>query len=407
MRVVQLPRRFVRSHWGGTETVILETSKRLLRRGHDTAILCPNALADSDEETIEGVPVRRVPYFYPYLGLGKEARHQLDMVGGSLFSFHLMRSLARWPSLDVLHLHTGKRPGAIGRYVARRRGIPYVVSLHGGVFDVPAGGAAALSDPTRGTLEWGKVLGWWVGSRRVLEDAAAIICVGHQELAAVSRRYPTRRCVLLPNGVDAARFASGDGVGFRRRHGVPSDARVVLCVGRIDPQKNQRMLVEMMPALRERVPSAHLLLVGPVTNPAYESALRETMSGAMTLIPGLDGSELSDCFHAADCFVLPSTHEPFGIVILEAWASGLPVVASRVGGVPGFVSDGEDGLLCPVGDISAFLSAVSTVLTDEPLARRLAARGLGKARGPYAWDNVTDSLLQIYEDVIRENPLRK
>ena len=104
MHVIQIPRRFIRSDWGGTETVILETAKRLLMTGHQTMILCPNALADRNREIIEGVPVRRTPYFYPYWGLGRNARKQLDKKGGNLFSFSLMKELNRHYNLDIIHL---------------------------------------------------------------------------------------------------------------------------------------------------------------------------------------------------------------------------------------------------------------------------------------------------------------
>ena len=143
MRIVQVPRRFVRTDWGGTETVILETSKCLQAMGHHTEILCPRALSNTDREIIDGIPVARFNYFYPYWGLSASARLQLDKKGGNLFSFALLRELYRFPDLDLIHLHTGKRLGAIGRYVAAKRHLPYVVSLHGGVFDVPAGEAIA------------------------------------------------------------------------------------------------------------------------------------------------------------------------------------------------------------------------------------------------------------------------
>ncbi|RMG46940.1 MAG: glycosyltransferase family 1 protein, partial [Acidobacteria bacterium] len=124
MNIVHIPRRFTRQDWGGTETVVLETCKRLLRMGHRTEILCPNALAQNDYELIDGVPVRRVSYFYPYWRLRPEAKRQLDKKGGNLFSFALMKALWKYPHLDLIHLHTMKRLGGIGRYVARRRGIP-------------------------------------------------------------------------------------------------------------------------------------------------------------------------------------------------------------------------------------------------------------------------------------------
>jgi glycosyltransferase involved in cell wall biosynthesis len=414
MRVVQVPRRFVRTDWGGTETVILETSKCLLALGHHTEILCPRALSHTDREVIDGIAVTRFDYFYPYWGLSAAARLQLDKKGGNLFSFPLLRALRRFPDLDLIHLHTGKRLGAIGRYVAAKRHLPYVISLHGGVYDVPAGEAQTWTAPTQGTLEWGKVLGWWVGARRVLDDAAAILCVGQKEQEEAQRHYPRKRVVHLPNGVDACRFATGDRAGFRAHHGIAADAFVVLTVGRIDPQKNQLLAARLLAQLlRERV-NAHLVLVGHVTNAVYDKQLEREigvlgLSQRVTLIRGLDTHDpaLVNAYHAADLFVLPSVHEPFGIVILEAWAAGLPVVASRVGGVPSFVADGEDGCLFPPGDLDALARVVRGLNANPDTLRKLGDSGKRKARDEFSWDRVTQRLTGIYQEAIRENSLCK
>lgn len=413
MRVAQVPRRFVREEWGGTETVVLETSKRLLAMGHDTFIACPNALASTNEEDIDGVQVHRYPYFYPYLGLRAEARRQLDKKGGNLFSFQLMRALKEWPGLDVIHLHTQKRLGGIGRHVALKRGIPYVVSLHGGVYDVPRGEAATWTEPSRGALEWGRALGMWVGSNRVMEDASAILCVGAGEQKAVQERYPHKNVLLLPNGVNSERFATGDGAGFRARRGIPAEATVILTVGRIDVQKNQMLLLRLLPELRRMDPRAHLVLIGHVTNASYRQeieayAQRQGLTGHLTLIPGLDTAshELVNAYHAADLFALPSVHEPFGIVVLEAWAAGLPVVASRVGGIPSFVVEGADGLLFDPDDEAQVVAAFFRALTDQPLRAAMAARGKARAAAEYGWDVVTRKLVGIYEDAIAQRPQR-
>lgn len=410
MKIVQVPRRFVRHEWGGTETAVLETSKRLLARGHEVEILCPDALSDCAEETVGGVPVRRFPYFYPYLGLSAEARGRLDRVAGNLFSFALMRALAGVPDLDLVHLHTGKRLGGIVRRVARQRRIPYIVTLHGGVHDVPEAEARAWTEPTRGAFEWGKVLGWWVGSRRVLEDAAAILCVGLRECEKTRERYPAKRVIHLTNGVDAERFAHGDGARYRARHGIAPEDRVVLTVGRIAPQKNQRLAVEAVAELLAEDPSWRLVLIGPVTDDAYCRQADQdaaALGGRVTRLPGLapDAPELVDAYHAADVFLLPSLHEPFGIVILEAWAAGRPVVASRVGGVAGLVRDEEDGLLFAPGDVAGCVAALRRLGDDAALAARLAEAGRRKA-AEHSWDRVTARLLSIYEEAIRENPLR-
>lgn len=407
MNVTQVARRFVREEWGGTETAILETSRRLLQVGHRTSILCPNALASCDSEEIEGVEVRRKPYFYPYLGLADQARAQLDYKGGNLFSFSLWRHLAKLPDLDIIHAHTGKRLGGIVRHTANRRGIPYVVSLHGGLHDVPPDQMQRLVEPTVGAVEWGKLLGWWVGSRRVLEDAGAILCVGQKEQELTQERFPHKRVVYLPNGVCPDRFAKGDRDGFRRTYGIPDDAFLVVMVGRLDPQKNQAMAIDAVGRLLDQHPNLYLLMIGHVTDHHYRAERQAQIDrcarpGRMTLIPGLDPSTdaLVDAYQAADLFILPSTHEPFGIVILEAWAAGLPVIASRVGGIRHLVQDGTDGLLVESGDVEALAQGISRIANDSELRGRLASAGNKKAVQLYSWDRITDQLVGIYQEVI-------
>lgn len=409
LSVVQVPRRFVSSSWGGAETVVLETCQRILAKGHDTEIYCPDALGGAPFEELSGVPVRRFPYFYPYLGLRGDARSQLDMKGGNLFSFSLMQALAARPKLDLIHMHTGKRLGGIGRTVARRRGIPYIVSLQGGAFDVPEEEARTYIEPTKGSFEWGRALGALVGSRRVLEDAAAVICLGVKEQQELQQRLPRTRIVRVKNGVDPERFSSGGGASFRDKHGVPRDRKLILTVGRLDPQKNQTLAVRLLASLLERHVNAQLVLVGHVTNEAYLKSVEALaaelgVARRVTLIPGIDAAsqEIVDAYHAADVFLLPSVHEPFGIVILEAWAAGLPVVASRVGGIPTFVSHGQDGLLFDPDDEKSALDALLAPLQRGEFAASLGRRGRRKVEGEYSWDVVTDELLVLYEDVLRE-----
>ena len=413
MNIVQVARRFTVNDWGGMETVIIETSKQLIRMGHRTEILCTLATANSKSDNVEGVPVRRVPYFYPYFGLREEAKRILDRKGGSPFSFTMLQALKRYPNLDLIHLHAGGRLGGIGRHVARKRRIPYVVSLHGAKFDVPPEEAASWVAPTKGTIEWGKVLGWWVGARQVLHDAAAILCVGHRDSVLAQQKLPEKRVVYLPNGVDAERFAAGDGSGFRARHGIPPKALVVLTAARIDVQKNQHFVARVLPGLARICPEVHALIIGHVTNEAYYDELvkliaSRNMQSRATIIRGLAGrgQELVDAYHAADLFVLPSIHEPFGIVILEAWASGLPVIASRVGGIPTFVEHDVDGMLFRPGDEKAFLDAFRALSTRER-RETMARAGQRKAIKEYSWDKITERLVGIYEEVLRENPLRK
>jgi glycosyltransferase involved in cell wall biosynthesis len=407
LSTIQVPRRFTVDEWGGTETTVLQTSRAMNALGHRTRIFTSLALASRREERMEGVAIRRFPYVYPFLGLSPEAARDLDKKGGNLLSFGLLRALLREKSIDLLHAHSGKRLGAVVRTAARIRRIPYVVTLHGGHFEIPAGEMQQMLTPIRGRLEWGRAVGALLGARRVLDDAAAIICVGRDEYEAASRRFPDKRVELLPNGVDSAFFSQGDGDAFRTRHGIPADRRVVLCVGRIDYQKNQLGLVRAFELLKRQEPRAHLVLLGPVTVPDYREKLGDSVEARalhdrVTIVPALrwDDPMLAGAYHASDVFCLPSLHEPFGMVILEAWSAGLPVVAARVGGIPSFTTHGHNILHVDPECPEDIAKALGMVLSNPQLARSLAEHGRARACRDYDWFSISKRLVSIYRDAL-------
>lgn len=407
--VIHVPRRFAAQEWGGTETVVHALCSRLPDEGYNTHIATTNAFTDLREEVINNVTVLRFPYFYPYLFLRSDAKQLLDYKGGNLFSFALMRHLRFWPRLDLLHLHTGKRMGGICRYIARKRNIPYIITLHGGVFDVPGEEADTYTAPTKGTIEWGKALGAWVGSRRVLQDAHAIICISKAECERVHSLFPHVRAEYFPNGVDTKRFAHGNGDAFRLKHGIPPHIPLILSVGRIAPQKNYCSAIRALARVKKRIPDAHYCIIGHIHDTDYKDTIdmtcqKENLTDSVTIIPGVapDSTDLIDAYHAADVFLLPSMHEPFGIVILEAWSANCPVVASRVGGVPDFADNETNALLYPSNDNSACATAMTKILTDSSFAAQLAHAGKEKVVSHFEWDILTRRLASLYTDIRTE-----
>jgi len=405
LHTVQVPRRFALDAWGGTETFIAETSKRLISRGHSSTIFTTSALAEQKSETYETIPIRRFSYFYPYIGLSDGQKKQLDRKAGNLFSLQLLKALMREPDIDIIHLHTGKRLGGIGRHAARRRGIPYVISLHGGMYAVPDDEQANWTDPLKGTLEWGKILGMLVGSRRVLEDAAAVICVGYEEYEEVSRRFPGKEVVYFPNGVDVERFSQGNGKAFRALHEISEDAVLLLTVARIDSQKNQAALIRSLPNIRSAIPDAHVVLIGSITGASYYQDLLQQiqslgLSSSVTIVPGISyaGEELVNAYHAADIFVLPSLHEPFGMAVLEAWAAGLPVIASERGGLSRLIAHEKTGILIDpaAADDEDLTQRIIQLSKNRELRAELGKAGKEEAARRYSWDIITENLISLY-----------
>ena len=176
----------------------------------------------------------------------------------------------------------------------------------------------------------------------------------------------------------------------------------ILCVARIDRQKSQMMLVELL----ARHPGATLRLVGPVTQPDYLSELEARaaalgVADRLTVVGALKPSspELVREYRKADVFILPSRHEPFGIVVLEAWAAGVPVIASDVGGL-GRLCAAHPGaaLTFPCGDQDALEKAFARLMSDTPLRESLSNAGK-TAAATYDWQNLAAKLIGFYGQI--------
>ena len=406
-KIIHVPRRFVAEEWGGTETVILEISRQQQRAGWSPEIFTSLALAKQRNETIGGVPVKRFPYCYPFFGLTTADKAALDKKGGNLLSLSLFNALRSAKNVRLFHAHALKRLGGQVRTAARWQKKPLVVSLHGGVFDVPAAELGTMLKPIENKTEWGKPFGALFGSRRVLDDADFLICVGQSEMEKARQQLTHDRIAYLPNGVDCAKFAAGDGAAFRAKHQISADAFLALNISRIDAQKNQMLALEAFARLRAQRANAFLMIIGPETQPDYARKLRDfilanNLGDRVKILPGMrnDNPALIQAFHACDVFVLPSMHEPFGIVVLEAWSSGKPVIVSRVGGLQALVRDGETGFFIDPNSVGAAteLAAKLNRLAAEPeLKRRIGAAGRLEAKSKYDWAQIGQQLETLYQ----------
>ncbi len=405
MKIVHVLRRITEEDWGGTETVLYNYCRTLTEHGHETPIFCTSALSKPGPAIVHGLSVERFPYFYPFLFLGREGKLKMDKKGGSPLSLSLFRRMLREKDVDLVHLHTMGRLGAQVRTTCRLTGVPYVVSLHGGHFTLPPAEKSLHKEGQKKAIPVLPV-GRLLGVNRILKDASAVLSVGNDENEEVKKRVSRKTAVYLPNGVDTKRFAGGVGERFRKKFGLEGK-RIILCLSRIDPQKGQLHLAQALPGVLKHVPDAHAVIVGSITIRRYHDEIVETLKkngveDHALIIPGLvpDGNDLIDAYAACDVFALPTRHEPFGIVVLEAWAAHKPVVASRVGGIPHFVTSGENGLLFEPHDVNGLVDSIIRVLTDEGFAKKRADNGLNEVRRAYDWKVIVDRLTQVYDRVV-------
>ena len=400
MRIAHVMRRLSFDDWGGTEQVVWNLAKAQRNAGHEVRIFATTALCATPHEVVEGLEIFRFRPIYPWWPMPKRLVAELDRKGGNPFVPGMGRALRGWKP-DVIHCHAMARIAELCLRVGERgTGIKCVISLHGGGANVPAAEAKSLKAPTRRRFPWGKMVDYAMGwTRRVPEDFGGIVCVGEDEYLKYKERHP--HVMFLPNGVDVSLMAVARDARPCQREARPPTCNV-LCVARIDRQKNQMMLVEWL----GRHPDATLRLVGPVTQPDYRAELEARaaalgVADRMTIVGGLrPGSpELLAEYGMADVFVLPSRHEPFGIVVLEAWAAGVPVVASNVGGLGRLCAAHPSAAVTfPPGDSKLMEVALDRVFSSSSMRTDMVVAGRFAVQN-YDWRVLSQKLVAFYGDI--------
>jgi glycosyltransferase involved in cell wall biosynthesis len=183
--------------------------------------------------------------------------------------------------------------------------------------------------------------------------------------------------------------------------GLPDDAFVVLFLGRQVQYKGLGTTVEAFRRLRARRPHAQLLVVGPETD--FSHQLFEDLgngNGISNLGRVSDDARL-DALNACDCLVLPSQGEAFGIVFLEAWLMGKPVIGPRSAAVETVITDGRDGFLVPVGEPEAIEAALERWISRPYLAREMGARGRERVLERYTTQRIADIVEGVYLRTLR------
>jgi alpha-maltose-1-phosphate synthase len=405
MRTIHVLRKLDRDEWGGTETAVERLIEGLRENGVEGVIYGPRL---QHAPCKEGPDVRRFRAFVPIWGLSPQRRRQLVSVGGNLMSFELASLLRKERDAAIIHTHTLGRIGGIVRHVAKRRRIPFVVSIHGGVLDLPKKVRQEFNAPASRGWEWGKAFGWLLGARLLFRDADCIITCNEAEAALLRKSHAGKRIVVQPHGVPLALYQQNQRPAARAAFPQIVGRQPLLCVGRIDPIKNQGWLIDQAPAIFQKHPKALLVLAGPCTNEAYGELIRRKIRefGAqdrVLLTGGLPPNDprLIGLMQEASALLLPSLSETFGLVILEAWAAGTVVVSSRTSGPSALIRNGENGWLFGLDQNAPFHAAVDRTLTNPALARCMAERGAAISQ-EYSLSALAGRLKKLYEELIRE-----
>ena len=252
--------------------------------------------------------------------------------------------------------------------------------------------------PLKHKFSYGGIVDRLCRVRKTPESQAdVLLALSREEVEKLKKRYPEKQVELFPNGILHRELPDvGD---FRKKHQIPEEKKLILCISRIDYQKNQKILLKLL----KKHTDTHLLLIGPVTAAWYrDEILRDAeKTGVMdqlSIIPGLppDDPALLQALKSAYCFILPSRHEPFGIAALEALDAEVPLIASAVGGLKDFLVDGKNALLFEDNNAASLLEAYNKI---ELLRNDLIANGTTTAQ-EYNWQNIAEKLTDLYRGLL-------
>ncbi len=365
----------------GVSTAILTYRQSLLEHGIEVLLVAPDYGGGHDEPWVVRVPARRVPGDPEDRLVRWGAMHDAVLAAGD-------------DGADLVHVQTPFVAHYAGVSAARRCGVPVVATYHTLFEEYLAHYVPLVPAP------WLKGLAR-AFSRRQCNALDAVVVPS----AAICRRlgeYGVKTPPhILPTGVSLNMPQAGARQWFRAKHGIDEVRPVALYVGRVAHEKNIEFLLDVAEQMRETIPAMLLVVAGdgPALPNLRQSVCDRGLAGSVRFIGYLDrATELPACYAAADVFVFASRTETQGLVLLEAMATGLPVVALAEMGTIDILGAGR-GALVPDANPYAFSLALTRLLNDRPLSRQLSAEARAYA-AEWSSEALAGRMAGLYRQIV-------
>ena len=382
---------------GGMEMQANSLATGLADRGHDVLILTTPHPVGQHEELAGQVRVR-------YISPGSPRRYDRSWWSACY------RELAQLKAAGQCDLLLSQSAGALG-YLPRVKaelGLPTVVLVHGtltGALRTHWRGARSLRGGYRLLRLLASLPEHLVLWRRAARTVDHWITVSHEVAAEWQRELclPSERVITIPNGIDSTRFRPDAQTRqvTRARLGLPQDAPVLLAVGRLEQEKGFQVAIEALRTLRSHVPEVRLLIAGEGTYRPELERLATGLENSVSFLGYIPNPTLPDFLAAADIFLMPTLcHEAFPMTIVEAMGAGLPVVASRAGGIPTAVVHGQTGFLVPLGNAQALAESITPLLRDPALRASMAAAARTAALAHFSREHMITATEQVLLEAI-------
>jgi glycosyltransferase involved in cell wall biosynthesis len=378
-------------YFGGVEKRIIETTKRLQTQ-IDITVYSGTKAGFKDPVTIDGV--NYVPCY------STDRLFPLD-------NWFFNRSLSKKASAidaDVYEAHAASGYGLLKSLKEQGVKKPFVHTVHGVLADEYDQARKSGYQSLRGRIAnfFMHRLAEWEGE--TARNATLVVTVSSYSLEKIKRFYgiDESKVRVVPNGVDPRKFKPLEDLAAAKRQFGLGDEPCVLFVGSLIPRKGLPFLVKAAEKIVKEHGETKFMIVGegPLKSWLLGAVEAAGLSGNFKFLGNVKEEVLAAVYNCADLLVLPSIQEGQGIVLLEAEASGKPVVAFDVGGVNEAVRSGETGFLVKSGNIDELADAVMRLLSEKNLRQKMGVNGRKFVLENYTWDICVDKMLRVYGELL-------
>ena len=368
--------------FGGVEQVMYELAKRQAKEGHEVHVYC----CDSDknqrikikQETIEGIKVHRLPYW-----------------------FRLSLSTFIWPSLiwkfkgnfDIIHTHvSGHAYILFAGLISKLRKYRHIHTTH-----CPWAGAEFRPFILRPFLFLNNLF----FNKLSFKFVDKIIAITPWELDILNKYAKDKTKIkVIPNGVDKILYRKVKKNSFKKKNSI-KEKNLVLFFGRLNPTKGPEMLAKAAISITKKRKDIAFVWVGPDEGKAEEvKRLIKPYKNMKYLGPIRGKEKIAEMYQAADIYVLPSYREGLPLTLFEAMASGLPIVASPVNGVPYEMKEKENGFFADYGDLKKLEGNILKIIDNLGLAKQISGNNFKKSKN-YDWDSIYKRYMEEYKNLLK------
>lgn len=367
---------------GGVGQVISELALRQVKDGHEVHVYVPawdkHNRINKYYENLDGVNVHRCRYW-----------------------FKLANFMTFWPSLffkllnekfDIIHSHLFAHPHfVISSLIAKIRNIPHIHTTH-----------CPWSNAPRSLIgNIGTIVSYNLFSRLSLKGVKKIISITPWENKYIIQYGGKKEQIVnLPNGVSEMFFKKVKSNEFRKKLGIKKDVQVVLFFGRLNFTKGPDKFVEIAKEILKKENNVVFVIRGP--DEGFKDLVKKRIGNEKRIIlleETRNKKEILEMYQASDIFVMPSYREGLPLTLFEAMASGLPIVATPVNGIPYEIKDKKNGFLIEYGNNKKFASKILDLIKNFELRQKISEKNINYSKR-YSWNNIYKKTMDLYKSII-------